>query len=419
MAVTHSIPESCALAIETPGARVLHTGDWKLDPAPLIGPPIDSRPFERLAPVDLVVADSTNADVEGHSRSESEAGAALEAVIRECRGRVAVSCFASNLARIQSLGQIAARCGRRVALLGRSMERMVAIARQLGYLEDFPPQVPTYDLGYLPPEEILLIATGSQGEPRSALSRLAQGRHPLLDLEAGDHVIFSARAIPGNERPIERLKNGFRRLDVHIHDEHSDPALHASGHPARAELRQLYGWLKPRLRPVHGELTHQEAHRELAETLGIAVPKPGRQRRSTGTGERHAQPAPTLPPAADAALAAHPRRPARRSQYPPRRAASSLSIALTLLPTETGWTRIGRLLWDSESALDLDEEALADWLDQRIDAIPAESLLQLRQQLFAPLNEWLKAHLAKLPELHLQLMPADPQPEHEVRTASG
>ncbi|WIX34830.1 ribonuclease J [Salinicola sp. JS01] len=419
VAVTHSIPESCALAIETPGARVLHTGDWKLDPAPLIGPPIDSRSFERLAPLDLVVADSTNADVEGHSRSESEAGAALEAVIRECRGRVAVSCFASNLARIQSLGQIAARCGRRVALLGRSMERMVAIARQLGYLEDFPPQVPTYDLGYLPPEEILIIATGSQGEPRSALSRLAQGRHPLLDLEAGDHVIFSARAIPGNERPIERLKNGFKRLDVHIHDEHSDPALHASGHPARDELRQLYGWLKPRLLlPVHGELTHQEAHRELAETLGIAVPE------RVVNGDLLALENGTLSPRRHFHLQPTLLSPRTRAGRPgaatsPRRAASSLSIALTLLPTETGWTRIGRLLWDSESALDLDEEALADWLDQRIDAIPADSLLQLRQQLFTPLTEWLKAHLAKLPELHLQLMPADPQPEHEVRTASG
>ncbi|WP_251978256.1 ribonuclease J [Salinicola avicenniae] len=418
--VTHSIPESCALSIVTPGARVLHTGDWKIDANPLTGEPMQPALFQSLAPVDLVVADSTNADVEGHSRSEAEASAALEAVIRECSGRVVVSCFASNIARIRALGSIAERSGRRVALLGRSMERMAAIAARLGYLDDFPARVPTHDLGYLPPEEVLIIATGSQGEPRSALSRMAQGRHAAIDLQPGDDIIFSARAIPGNERPIERLKAGFKRLDVRVHDEHSDPALHASGHPAREELRLLYTWLKPKmLLPVHGELAHQEAHRALATSLGIAVPVLARNgnvvtlRHDTLDVTDQHHPRPQL-------IASRDRPPAngdtRRSAASHQR---SLSIAVTVLPMEAGWTRIGRLLWDCDSALPLDEEALADWLDTRIDRIPADTVLQLRQQLFRPLQDWLSERLPDLPELHLQLMPADPQPEYEVRSTSS
>ncbi|GHB10559.1 ribonuclease J [Salinicola rhizosphaerae] len=416
--VTHSIPESCALSIMTPAHRVLHTGDWKLDPAPVVGAPFSPKPFQAMAPVDLVVADSTNADVEGHSRSEAEAASALEGVVRECRGRVIVSCFASNIARIKALGQIAERSGRRVALLGRSMERMVAIATQLGYLDELPPRVPTHDLGYLPPEEVLIIATGSQGEPRSALSRLAQGRHPAIDLEPGDDVIFSARAIPGNERLIERLKAGFKRLHVNVHDERSDPALHASGHPAREELRKLYRWLQPKLlMPVHGESVHQEAHGELARSLGIEVPtlpKNGvvvalENGSLTPRHQHHLRPQ----------LIASRTRPGQSSSpVAARHRAKTLAIAVTVLPTETGWTRIGRLLWDSDTALPLDEDALSDWLDARIDAAPSETLLQLRQQIFAPLRDWLEERLPAVPELHLQLMPADPQPEFEVKTVS-
>lgn len=415
--VTHSIPESCALSIITPRHKVLHTGDWKLDERPLIGAPFSAAQFQALAPVDLVVADSTNADVEGHSRSEAEAAEALESVIRECRGRVVVSCFASNIARIKALGAIAERTNRRVALLGRSMERMVSIATQLGYLDDFPPRVPANDLGYLYPEEVLIIATGSQGEPRSALSRLSQGRHPALDLLADDDVIFSARAIPGNERPIARLKAGFKRLDVNVHDEHTDPALHASGHPAREELRQLYRWLRPKmLLPVHGEASHQQAHRELASTMDIHVPQLAKNgvvlsldaETLVPSGSHHLRPR----------LIASRMRPGERTNpVSARRHDKSLSIALNVLPTATGWTRIGQMIWDSEISLPLDEDALADWLDERIDAITAETLLQLRQQLFGPLREWLHERLPGSLEIHLQLMPADPQPEYEVRTA--
>lgn len=412
--VTHSIPESCALSIVTPGCRVLHTGDWKLDDNPLIGQPMESSRFKALAPVDLVVADSTNADVEGHSRSESEAATALEAAVRECTGRVVVSCFASNLARIAALGRIAERCDRRVALLGRSMERMVALAIQLGYLKDFPPRVPTHDIGYLPAEEVLIIATGSQGEPRSALSRMAQGRHPVIDLDAGDNVIFSARAIPGNERPIERLKNGFKRLNVIVHDESTNPALHASGHPGRDELRALYGWLRPKaLLPVHGETTHQEAHRDLARSLGIDVPVLAQNgtilawenETLNARGHHHLRPS----------LLKGRQRPGEKRHSEVSSRSRSLALALTVLPTATGWTRIGRLIWDSDVELPLDEDALSQWLDQRIDAIPAETLLQLRQQLFRPLCDWLNERLTASLQVHLQLLPADPQPEYEVR----
>ncbi|WP_110687188.1 ribonuclease J [Salinicola aestuarinus] len=414
LSVTHSIPESCALSIVTPSCNVFHTGDWKLDEAPLIGAPMKASTFEALAPVDLVVADSTNADVEGHSRSESEAAAALEEAIRACSGRVVVSCFASNLARIEVLGRIAQRCGRRVGLLGRSMERMVATAMQLGYLEDFPPRVPTHDIGYLPVDEVLIIATGSQGEPRSALSRMAQGRHPVLDLEAGDNVIFSARAIPGNERPIERLKNGFKRLDVVVHDETTNPSLHASGHPGRDELRMLYGWLRPKaLLPVHGEIAHQEAHRDLAQSLGISVPLLAQNGEIVAwEGETlHTRTQHHLRPV----LLRGRQRPGDKPKPETSRDTRSLAIAVTILPTETGWTRIGRLIWDSAVELNLDDEALAQWLDERIDAIPAQTLLQLRQQLFRPLCDWLDERLSSRVQVHLQLMPVDPQPEYEVR----
>ncbi|WP_110667450.1 ribonuclease J [Salinicola halophilus] len=413
--VTHSIPESCALSIVTPACHVFHTGDWKLDEAPLIGSPMKASTFQALSPVDLVVADSTNADVEGHSRSESEAASALETAIRGCDGRVVVSCFASNLARIEALGKIAQRCGRRVGLLGRSMERMVATAMQLGYLEDFPARVPTHDIGYLPPDEVLIIATGSQGEPRSALSRMAQGRHPVLDLNTGDNVVFSARAIPGNERPIERLKNGFKRLGVIVHDETTNPSLHASGHPGRDELRTLYGWLRPKaLLPVHGEIAHQEAHRDLARSLDIDVPILAQNGAIVAwEGEtlnvkthHHLRPV----------LLKGRQRPGDKPKPETSRDTRSLAIALTILPTETGWTRIGRLIWDSAVELDLDEQALAQWLDERIDAIPAQTLLQLRQQLFRPLCDWLQERLSSVVQVHLQLMPADPEPQYEVRT---
>ncbi|WP_280562195.1 ribonuclease J [Chromohalobacter sp. 48-RD10] len=407
----HSIPESCALLLATSDHRVLHTGDWKLDPEPLIGDPVCPKRFQTLAPIDLVVGDSTNAPVCGHSRSEGDVARALETTIGACPGRVIVSCFASNLARILALGRAAKACGRRVSLMGRSMERMVNIARGLGYLEDFPSLVPVHDLGYLPPEEVLVIATGSQGEPRSALARLAQGQHADFELQPGDSVIFSAKAIPGNELLIERLKAGLKRAHVTLYDELNHPELHASGHPAQDELQRLYGWLAPhRLLPIHGEFAHQQAHSDLAESLGIEVPwipRNGDMLRFDNEGlsclARH-----SLTPHIVTQNRIHPleglRAPAMSSMH---RRSGILSLTLPVVRQTVGWARVGRLLWETSHDLALDDTALADWLDDQLAMHEADTIAKLRQQLHAPLMHWLDEHLRHLPDVHLHIMAAE------------
>ncbi|MDR5865966.1 ribonuclease J [Halomonas koreensis] len=404
--LTHSIPESCALLIAAGSHRVLHTGDWKLDPEPLIGPPVDAETYRALAPVDLVVGDSTNAPLPGHSRSEGEVARALETAIGDCRGRVVVSCFASNLARVLAVGRAAARCGRRVSLMGRSMERMVGVARGLGYLDDLPPLVPSGDLGYLPPEEVLVIATGSQGEPRAALSRLAQGRHPHLELAPGDSVIFSSRAIPGNERLIERLKRGLERLGVTLLDDEQAPAIHASGHPAQDELARLYDWVQPtHLLPVHGESRHQRAHQALAERQGIQaplIPRNGDLIRLDAEGLHREAHHPQTPRIIDQdAVARLPGLGGQRDRH------GHLHLALTVTATEGGWARIGRLLLDASEASPLDETAFSDWLDDCLDEIHADSLADLNLALRPRLLAWLGDHLHRLPEIHLQILAAE------------
>ncbi|MDR5890916.1 MULTISPECIES: ribonuclease J [Halomonas] len=406
--LTHSIPESCALLITAGSHRVLHTGDWKLDPEPLIGPAVEAELYRALAPVDLVVGDSTNAPLPGHSRSEGEVADALAQAIEGCRGRVVVSCFASNLARVLAIGRAAARCGRRVALMGRSMERMVGVARGLGYLDDMPPLVPISDMGYLPPEEVLVIATGSQGEPRAALSRLARGRHPHVELEAGDSVIFSSKAIPGNERLIERLKRGLRHLGVSLLDESNHAELHASGHPAQDELTTFYGWTRPRhLLPVHGEPRHQQAHQSLAQSLGIAaplIPRNGDMIRLDGEGlhleTRHAQTPRIIHQDEVARLPGLGGGEARHGQ-------GQLHLALTVMATEQGWTRIGRLLLDASETSPLDEDAFIDWLDDCLDDIQVESLADLRLALRPRMLAWFGDHLRRMPEIHLQILAAE------------
>ncbi|KAA0013889.1 ribonuclease J [Billgrantia pellis] len=403
--VTHSIPESCALLIAVGDYRVLHTGDWKLDPQPLIGAPIKGSLFRALAPVDLVVGDSTNAPLPGHSRSEGEVAEALRHRLAQCSGRVVVTCFASNLARVLAVAQAAERCGRRVSLMGRAMERMVTVARGLGYLDAMPPLVPVSDLGYLPPDEVLVIATGSQGEPRAALSRLAAGRHHSFELERGDTVIFSAKAIPGNEPQIERLKHALGRLGVTLWDEFNHPELHASGHPAQDELRTFYGWIKPRhLLPVHGERQHQRAHQQLAEAMGILAPLApvnGDLVRLDAEGIR--------------LETRHPQRPCIVSQNAvtplPGLAAERgsprhgiLHLALPVASTGGGWARIGRLMLDAHRVSALDEDALADWLDERLEELDATTLAELRTALQPLLTSWLGQRLRQLPDVHLQLL---------------
>ena len=269
--VAHSIPESQALAITTPAGIILHTGDWKLDPDPLIGPPTDEAAFAALGErsVLAMVCNSTNAMVEGHSGSESEVRRSLTVLIRGLRGRVAVTCFASNIARIESIALAARDAGRSTALVGRSLRNLEAAARECGYLRGVPEFVPEDDVGSIPDDNLLILITGSQGEPRSALARVAMDTHARVVLGEGDTAIFSSRVIPGNERAIGTVQDNLVRRGVNLMTD-MDHLVHVSGHPARDELRRLYRLVKPRYAvPVHGEWRHLAAHAELAREAGI------------------------------------------------------------------------------------------------------------------------------------------------------
>ena len=271
--ITHSTPETSAILIETPVGRALHTADWKLDSGPIVGEAIRPDLFQQLGGrgIDAVVCDSTNASKSGHSVSESELFEGLLAEVMASKGRVVVACFASNVARLQTLGNVAHVSGRHLGLLGRSLQRMVSSARAAGYLKTNFAALDTFDLGYLLPEETLIVATGSQGEVGAALQRLARDDHPDCNLAAGDHVIFSAKTIPGNELEVQALVNSFEVRNIRVtHADHSDRALHASGHPHADELALMYSWLKPRLAiPVHGERFHLECNARVAKGAGV------------------------------------------------------------------------------------------------------------------------------------------------------
>ncbi|MGH7044170.1 MAG: ribonuclease J [Acetobacteraceae bacterium] len=271
--VAHSIPEAQALVITTPAGVVLHTGDWKLDPEPLVGPPTDEAGFAALGAqgVLAMVCDSTNAMVEGHSGSEAEVRRSLSVLIRGLRGRVAVTCFASNVARVESLALAARDAGRQVALVGRSLRNLDAAARACGYLREIPPFLSEDDVGSVSDDNLLILITGSQGEARAALARVALDTHPRVELGEGDTVIFSSRMIPGNERAIGTVQDNLVRRGVTLMTD-VDHLVHVSGHPARDELRRLYRLVKPRYAvPVHGEWRHLAAHADLARDAG-AVP---------------------------------------------------------------------------------------------------------------------------------------------------
>ena len=268
--MAHSIPESQALAITTPYGVLLHTGDWKIDPTPLIGPPTDEAALAALgkAGVLAMICDSTNAMVEGHSGSEAEVRQSLAALIRGLSGRVAVTCFASNVARFELVALAGQECGRSVALVGRSLRNMEAAARECGYLSGIPAFLREDDVDDVPDDNLLMLTTGSQGEPRSALSRIAQDNHPRVSLGEGDTVVFSSRVIPGNERAIGAVQDALVRRGVRLMTD-DDHLVHVSGHPARDELRRLYRLVKPRYAvPVHGEWRHLTAHAELAREAG-------------------------------------------------------------------------------------------------------------------------------------------------------
>lgn len=264
--LTHSIPEPNALVIRTEAGTVLHTGDWKFDPDPLIGSVSDFAALERLGEegIAALVGDSTNALKQGEAGSEADVRQSLVELVGRCKKRVAIGCFASNVARLQSAAFAAHANGRTPALVGRSLHRMEQAARENGYLDDTPPFIDAEEAAELPPEKVLLICTGSQGEPRSALYRIAAQDHPDIDLAPGDTVIFSSRIIPGNERSIGRLHNQLVRRGIEIITE-NDHFVHVSGHPAQDELTRMYQLVRPQLAlPVHGESRHLIAHAQLA-----------------------------------------------------------------------------------------------------------------------------------------------------------
>jgi ribonuclease J len=269
--VTHSIPEAHVLALRTPLGMVVHATDWKLDPGPIVGPTSDEKSLERLGDegVLAVMCDSTNVFVRGATGSEETLRESLVDIVAKRANRVAVACFASNVARLHTIATAAKRTGRRAALVGRALWRVYEAARETGYLEDVAPFLSEYDIGHLPRNEVLMGVTGSQGEPRSALARIATGEHPQVDLDPDDTVIFSSRVIPGNEKAIGRVQNELSRRGIHIITEH-DHFVHVSGHPARSELSRMYQWLRPRaLVPIHGEARHLYEHVSLARESGI------------------------------------------------------------------------------------------------------------------------------------------------------
>jgi ribonuclease J len=271
ISITHSIPEPNALAIRTPFGVVVHTGDWKLDPEPMIGEATNSAAFRAIGDEGALalVCDSTNALVAGESGSESRVRQNLVELIGTLGGRVAVTAFASNVARLETVGVAARRHGRQLVLVGRSMHRIVHAARETGYLKDFPATIEPEEAAQLPPQRVLYLCTGSQGEPRAALARIAAGEHSSVSLGAGDSVIFSSRIIPGNDIAIFELQNKLAKLGVEVITER-DHFVHVSGHPAREELAQMYRWVRPRVAvPVHGELRHLTEHARLARALQV------------------------------------------------------------------------------------------------------------------------------------------------------
>ena len=271
ISITHSIPEPNALAIRTPLGTLVHTGDWKLDADPLLGEPTNDAALRRLgdAGVLALICDSTNALVPGESGSEGEVRQALVGLIAPLKGRLAVTAFASNVARLESIAEAARAANRELVLVGRAMRHMVNCARDTGYLKKFPRIVAEEDSPNLPADRVLYLCTGSQGEPRAALARIAAGEHPYVNLGEGDSVIFSSRIIPGNELAIFELQNRLAAKGIAVLTER-DHFVHVSGHPARDELAAMYSWIRPRIAiPVHGELRHMSEHARFARELQV------------------------------------------------------------------------------------------------------------------------------------------------------
>jgi ribonuclease J len=266
--VTHSTLEAHSLAIKTPLGTVVHTGDWKIDPTPLNGQPFLHKPFEELGNEGVLacVCDSTNIFEEEHSKSEKDIRHALHDIIASIdKGRIAFTCFASNLTRIESAMLAGHAAGRHISIAGRSMQRMIKVARSLNYLKNIPDILPPQETKNIPPEKLMLIVAGCQGEHRGTMTRLSLDSHRDLSIEEGDTVIFSSREIPGNEKAISRVYNNLAARNIHLIKSHKDLSIHGSGHASKGELKTLHQLLKPSiLIPVHGEYTHLQAHQKVA-----------------------------------------------------------------------------------------------------------------------------------------------------------
>jgi ribonuclease J len=271
IAVAHSIPEPVSLAITCAAATFIHTGDWKIDPEPTIPPLTDENRFRALGDkgVLALVCDSTNAVREGESPSEREVAEGIRGVIEAATHRVAITTFSSHVGRIRSIAEAARDTGRQVVVLGRSMKRVIDVAGELGYLEGLPAFVDEEEYGFLPRENVVLLCTGSQGEARAALAKLARDEMRNVALAAGDTVVFSSRVIPGNEKALLEIKNLLIDRGIKIIED-TDALIHVSGHPRCDELRRMYEWTRPQiLIPVHGEAAHLVAQGALAAACGV------------------------------------------------------------------------------------------------------------------------------------------------------
>jgi ribonuclease J len=270
VALSHSIPEGNGLLIETPFGNIFHTGDWKIDETPVLGEPSSAETLERIGDegVLALVCDSTNVFQNESSGSEAGVHEGLREQVSRAKGRVVVTTFASNAARLKTIGEVAVDTGRQVCIAGRSLERILNVAQATGYLLDFPPRISFDEAMKLPRREVLVIATGGQGEPRAALGRIASGTHDLK-LTAGDTVIFSSKIIPGNEIAIGRIMNALSDLGVDMVTERQ-AHVHVSGHPGRPELAAMYDWIRPEIIvPVHGEARHLAEQARFALEHGV------------------------------------------------------------------------------------------------------------------------------------------------------
>jgi ribonuclease J len=275
VALAHSIPEGNALVIDTPHGRLFHTGDWKLDAKPILGDPASAGELEAIGANGgkgtlALVGDSTNVFNPEPSGSESQVFDGLMKLVKSRRtGRVVVTTFASNAARLHTLGEVAKATGRRLVVAGRSLDRIIAVARSTGYLKDFPEPLSLEAASDARPETLLIVVTGTQGEPQAALARIADGTHPYIKLQKGDLVVYSSKQIPGNELAIGRVQNALAARGIEIVGDRQ-AHVHVSGHPGRPELEAMYGWIRPRTSvPVHGERRHMEEHARLARGWGV------------------------------------------------------------------------------------------------------------------------------------------------------